>query len=67
MHAEPEETLEQVRRERDTYLRALYKLLREKYEVPPFTAEEIEDLKKNGVSMEHVLREVKKEMGMADG
>ena len=66
MNSEPEETLEQVREERDTYRRALLHIMREKYEVVPFTEEEIEDLKKNGVSMDEVLREVKKVMGMDD-
>ena len=66
MNSEPEETLEQVREERDTYRRALLHIMREKYEVVPFTEQEIEDLKKNGVSMDEVLREVKKVMGMDD-
>jgi hypothetical protein len=63
MNPEPEDTAEKARRDREIFLRALPELEPSDF---TFTAEEIEDLRKNGVDMREVLRIIEQDLGLQD-
>jgi hypothetical protein len=63
MNPEPEEDQDKARRDRDIFFRALPDLTPEDF---TFTAEEIEDLKKNGIEMGEVLKIIEKDLGLRD-
>jgi hypothetical protein len=57
--------LEQVKAERDMYLKSLYAYTRD--QLVPFTEEDLADIKANGVSFEEIIAELEERMERRGG